>query len=141
MKKKILSKIFAQKNKKVTKTEVLKFGEDTVINLKDNYQMSFLLRKRLEFKKKDFGHKLIIEYYSNTIEAENAHIVFRYTTRKKPRMRNQKYDFLITGGTHKLEFTIPVNMVQLNVIEIYMTKKDNVDGLYILRFDNIYFSD
>lgn len=141
MKKKILSKIFTRKNKNGKRSETYQFGDDIVIDFDNYYKISFFIRKRLEFKKKDFGKKLIIKYYSNTIDPENAHLVFNYTTRKKPKTRSLKYDFEFNNGTHTLEFKVPVDIVQLNSIEIYMTMHDNNDGRYIIRFEDIHFKD
>lgn len=139
MKKKILSKIFTRKYRNGKRSETYQFGEDIVIDFDNYYKISFYVRNRLEFKKKDFGKKLVIEYYSNTIDPENAHIVFNYTTKKKPKVKSLKYDFNFSNGHHTLEFNIPINIVQLNFIEIYMTTHDNVDGRYIVRFKDIHF--
>lgn len=141
MKKKVLSKMFTYADRRQKRTETTQFGDDIVIDFDNYHQISFLLRKQHEFKKKDFGKKLIIEYYSNTIDPENAHIVFKYTRKKKPKFRMIKYDFTFTNGKHTLEFNVPVTFSQIDLIEIYMTTWDNVDGRYILRFDDIRFED
>lgn len=139
MKKKLLSKTFTKSNEKGKRAGTFKFNDDIIIDFNSYNKISFLLRKRLEFKAKDFNPRLVMNYYSNVIESEKAHLIFRYTRKKKPKARAITYDFLISPGTHTLEFSIPISYMQLNNIEICIDKDEAKDYNYLLRINDIYF--
>ena len=139
MKKKILSKIFTRNNKKGKKDKIYQFGEDIPIDFSRYYKISFYLRNHLEFKKKDYGKKLVINYYSNTFYPKNAYIVFNYTTKKKPKIRILKYNFQFLNGDNTLEFNVPINILQLNFIEIYLSVHENFTSKDVIRFKDIRF--
>lgn len=124
----------------ISKVHMLNFGDDVVIDFNDYSKASFIYRKNREFKEKDFGRQIVLDYYSNTYDIVNARMYFFYYSKYKPHALIRQ-NFKIIRGKHHLEFNIPVNFKQLKSIQIDIIDYESNDDRYLFRIDNLFFTE
>lgn len=106
----------------------------------NDYSLATILyRKGREFDAKDFGRVISIEYYSNTLDLIKAKIMFTYISAKKHKKKYYTYDFVISNGTHKVFYNVPVDISRIHSISLNIHDYESEDDRYILRIDDIHF--